>query len=32
MSRESIVQVLGVIVFAATVLVAAVALAHLFSG
>ena len=32
MSRESMVQVLGAIVFAATVLVTAVALVHLFSG
>jgi hypothetical protein len=31
MSRESIVQVLGAIVFAATVLVTALALVHLFS-
>jgi hypothetical protein len=30
MSRESIVQVLGAIVFAATVLVTVVALVHLF--
>jgi hypothetical protein len=31
MSRESMVQVLGTIVFAATVLVTVVALVHLFS-
>ena len=31
MSRESIVQVLGVVVFAATVLVTILALVHLFS-
>ncbi len=31
MSRESIVQVLGALVFAATVLVTVVALVHLFS-
>jgi hypothetical protein len=31
MSRESMVQVLGAIVFAATVLVTVVALGHLFS-
>jgi hypothetical protein len=31
MSRESMVQVLGAIVFAATVLVTVVALVHLFS-
>jgi hypothetical protein len=31
MSRESIVQVLGALVFAATVLVTVVALIHLFS-
>jgi hypothetical protein len=30
MSRESIVQVLGAVVFAATVLVTVVALVHLF--
>jgi hypothetical protein len=30
MSRESIVQLLGAIIFAATVLVTVVALAHLF--
>jgi hypothetical protein len=32
MGRESIVQVLGAIVFAATVLVTVLALVHLFSG
>ena len=31
MSRESMVQVLGVVVFAATVLVTILALVHLFS-
>jgi hypothetical protein len=31
MSRESIVQVLGAVVFAATVLVTVLALVHLFS-
>ena len=31
MSRESIVQLLGAIIFAATVLVTVVALVHLFS-
>ena len=31
MSRENIVQVLGAVVFAATVLVTIVALVHLFS-
>ena len=31
MSRESIVQLLGAIVFAATVLVTVIALVHLFS-
>jgi len=31
MSRESMVQALGVVVFAATVLVTVVALVHLFS-
>jgi hypothetical protein len=31
MSRESMVQVLGVLVFAATVLLTVVALVHLFS-
>jgi hypothetical protein len=30
MSRESLVQVLGVVIFAATVLVTVVALVHLF--
>ena len=32
MSRESIVQVLGAVVFAATVLVTVVAVVHLFSA
>ncbi len=32
MSRESIVQVLGAIVFAATVLVTVVAVVHLFAS
>jgi hypothetical protein len=32
MSRESIVQLLGAIIFAATVLVTVLALVHLFSG
>jgi hypothetical protein len=32
MSRESMVQVLGAIIFAATVLVTVLALVHLFSG
>jgi hypothetical protein len=32
MSRESIVQVLGAVIFAATVLVTVVALVHLFSS
>jgi hypothetical protein len=32
MSRESIVQVLGAVVFAATVLVTILALVHLFSA
>ena len=32
MSRETIVQLLGAVVFAATVLVTVVALVHLFAG
>jgi hypothetical protein len=32
MGRESIVQVLGAVIFAATVLVTVVALVHLFSS
>jgi hypothetical protein len=32
MSRESIVQVLGAVIFAATVLVTVVAVVHLFSA
>jgi hypothetical protein len=32
MSRESIVQLLGAVIFAATVLVTVVALVHLFSN